>query len=280
MSTDKKEPKGAPNLNGLDRIVAVLDALHESPGSSLASIARVTGLSEPTTHRYLAALREHRLVTREVESGTYTLGIKLFELGHSALRGMDPRAAARPFLESLRDQFGETAVMAMRDDERLIVIAVQQALHGVAKGAKVGEPDYWHSSSLGKAILADLEPPEARSILDQIELTRFTSRTMADSEEIVASLRRVRADGFGMDDEESEIGLRCIGAVVRDAHGAPTFAISVSGPAYRITLNSVPEIALAVRRAAAGISREMGWTEPESDRSVTAEPENLSDSVG
>nr|WP_156609255.1 IclR family transcriptional regulator [Auraticoccus cholistanensis] len=258
VTAQKHEVKASSSLNGLDRIVAVLDALRESPGATLAAVARATGLSEPTTHRYLAALREHRLVTRDSESNTYTLGIKLFELGHSALRGQDPRAAARPHLEALRDQFGETSVLAVHDEDRLVIIAAVEASHGVAKGAKVGEQDCWHSTSLGKAILAELDPDEARSLLCQGPLERFTSRTLTDPDEVLASLRRVRADGVAVDDEESEIGLRCVGAVVRDAHGAPTYAISVSGPTYRITLDAVPRISEAVRRAAAAISTELG----------------------
>lgn len=246
-------------MNGLDRIVAVLDALQSTPGATLAEVARAADLSEPTTHRYLAAMRDHRLVVRDNGAGTYRLGTKLFELGHSALRGQDPRAAAKPHLRQLRDLFGETAVLASNDDGRLVVIAAEEALHGVAKGAKVGETDYWHSTSLGKAILAEMDPDEARRILATAEMPRLTRRTLTDPDELVASLQSVRSDGVAMDDEESEIGLRCVGAAVHDANGNASFAISVSGPTYRITLEVVSQVATAVREAAAAISRDLGW---------------------
>jgi len=259
VATESKKAASAPNLNGLDRIIVILDALSALPGGTLTSIARATGLSEPTTHRYLGALREHKLVYKDAETGTYSLGIKLFELGHSALRGFDPRSVARPHLESLRDRFGETSVMAMNDDGRLVVIAAAQAFHGVAMGAKVGEPDFWHSTSLGRAILAELDPVEAAGILGATELTAFTSRTLSDPADILSSLKRVQSQGYAIDDEESEIGLRCVGAAVHDAHGRPTFAISVSGPTYRMTPAMVPEIAQAVSETAKSLSRELGW---------------------
>jgi IclR family acetate operon transcriptional repressor len=248
-------------MTGVDRVASVLDALQERRVASLAEVARAAGLSEPTAHRYLSALSEHRLVTRDPYTGAYRLGLKLFELGRNALPLPDPREAARPHLRALRDQFGETAEMAAHDGSRLIIIAVEEALHGVAKGAHVGEPDRWHSTSLGKSILAELDPATARSILEAATLTRFTSRTLVDPDEVLASLARVRANGYAMDDEESEVGLRCIGAVVRNGRGEPRYAISVSGPTYRITLESVDRIAAAVRQAAEAISRELAKTQ-------------------
>lgn len=265
VASEPDEAKRPSSLNGLDRVVAVLDALRATPGATLAAVARATGLSEPTTHRYLAAMREHRLVSRDPETGAYQLGMKLFELGHSALDAQDPRSVARPYLESLRDQFGETSVLAVRQDARLVLIAAVEGSHGVAKGARVGEQDYWHSTALGKSILAELDPDEARAILADTELTRFTNRTLIDPDDVIAALTRVRTEGVAMDDEESEIGLRCVGAVVRDAHGTHRYAISVSGPAYRITLGVVSDIAKSVREAAHGISRELGYAEASTD---------------
>lgn len=250
-------------LNGLDRIVAVLDALQRAPGATLAEVARATDLSEATTHRYLAALREHRLIMRDAKAGNYRLGTKLFELGHSALRGQDPPSVAQPHLRALRDEFGETAVLAANYDGRLVIIAVEEALHEVAKGAKIGEPDPWHSTSLGKAILAEMPAAQARTILEGNECTPLTPRTLTDPKAVLASLHQVHSDGVAMDDEESEIGLRCIGAAVRDARGLPSFAISVSGPTYRITLDTVSSVARAVKAAAAAISRDLGWPGPE-----------------
>ena len=196
------------------------------------------------------------------DSGTYSRGTRLFELGHKALRDQRPASVARPHLEALREAFGETAVLAERDGHRLIVIAAAAGVHGVAKGARVGEPDQWHSTSLGKAILAALPEDEAREVLLSHDLVRFTSRTLVDVTDILGSLRRVRAEGIAIDDEESEIGLRCIGSVVHDAFGRPRFAISVSGPAYRITLDAITPIAEAIKAAAGQISHDLGCEPP------------------
>lgn len=259
-------------MAGLDRAMAVLEALEAHPGGSLAQIARATGLSDPTALRYLVGLQRHGLVERDAVTGRYSLGVRLFELGQRAIRQRDPRRVALPVLSELHDRFGETVDLAMRHGDRLILVEAMVATHSLGKGAIVGEEDLWHCTSLGKAILAALPEAEARGIVERRGMERFTMRTLTDVDMLLRDLERVRERGYAVDDEESELGLRCVGAVVRDHRAAPAYAISVSGPEHRLRTANVDEVGEAVRDAAARISAQLGYHDALSREDDDARP--------
>lgn len=239
--------------------MAILEALKSAKNPlTLAEISRLTDLREPTALRYLTALRGHDLAHRDLDTGRYTLGLRLFEFGQRALSMSDPRKVALPIMDELLAQFGETVELAIRDGDKLLIVEARAGLHSISKGAKVGETDPWHSTSLGKAVLAQLPQEESRELVERVGMIRFTSRTITDTESLMRSLERVRRDGYAVDDEESEEGLRCVGASVRDAAGTPRYAISVSGPVLRITYSDVDTVGPAVREAAERISAQLG----------------------
>lgn len=259
MVSQGERDSSAGALVGLDRAVAILESLKSAKGPlTLAEVSRATGLREPTALRYVTALRGHRLVRRDPDTGRYTLGVRLFEFGQHALGAVDPRKAALPVMDKLLERFGETVELAMREGDRLLILEARAGLHSVSKGAKVGETDPWHSTSLGKALLAELPSEECRELLERVGMPGFTSRTITDPQVLLIALERVRGDGFAVDDEESEEGLRCVGAAIHDAAGEARFALSVSAPGHRLTYADVAEVGPAVRDAAQRISTALG----------------------
>lgn len=246
-------------FSAIDRAVAVIDVVRDGGESTLAQVARATGLSEPTALRYLNALRHHRIVHRDQETNTYRLGMRLFEWGAAARSAYDPRALAAPVLEEIRDAHGETVELAsLEPGDSLIVLDAREGTHGITKIARVGDAEEWHSTSVGKALLAALDPERARGILTSGPLTKFTHKSLVTTDEVLDDLARTRSRGYAIDDEESEDGLRCVGIAVRDLSGTPAYAISVSGPAYRITDDAVPRIAETIASAARRLERSWG----------------------
>jgi DNA-binding IclR family transcriptional regulator len=260
LTDDESKGAGPRGMVGVDRAVAVLEALEGHPGRSLAEVARATHLSDPTALRYLSSLQRHGLVERDTVMGRYSLGIRLFELGQRAVRERDPRQVALPHLRELHARFGETVDLAMRRGDRLILIEALVATHSLGKGAMVGEQDPWHCTSLGKSLLAALPEDEARGILERTPLERRTARTLTDVDMLMLELERIRERGFAIDDEEGEEGLRCVGAAVYDHLGVPSYAMSVSGPEHRFRTSKMTEIGEAVAAAAAAISAQLGYT--------------------
>jgi DNA-binding IclR family transcriptional regulator len=123
----------------------------------------------------------------------------------------------------------------------------------------VGRRTPLHCTSVGKVFLAYLPEPEQSHLLNRIKLTRRTKRTIVSRAALRTELERIRRRGFGMDDEEIEPGLRCVGAPVFNHIGQITAAISVAGPVFRVTEHRVPEIARAVKAAGRALSRDLGY---------------------
>jgi IclR family acetate operon transcriptional repressor len=247
------------SLVGVDRAVAILNVFDGSGSLALVDIARAAGLSETTTLRYVSSLASHELLEREDASGRYRLGLGLFQLGQRALGIDDPRKTALPVMEELLDRFEETVNLAMRHADELVLVEVLESRRSIRKGARVGDRDDWHASSLGKAVLAALPPDEAWALLERLPRPVRTRRTITSTERLLAHLRGVRRRGYAVDDEEHEVGLRCVGAAIRDRRGAPSFAISVSGPTARLGRERLTEIGGAVSLGAADISLRLGY---------------------
>ncbi|MBN9153979.1 MAG: IclR family transcriptional regulator [Microbacterium sp.] len=252
---DSKQGEG---LVAVDRAISVIDALRDVGTASLADIARATGLSEPTALRYLAALRKHHIVGRDVKDGSYRLGVKLYEWGQAAPVETDPRSVAERPLMELASLLGETVELASAEGRQLVVLAVYPGSHAIRKEARVGDLEEWHATSVGKAILAQAGDEYVAEVLAGRSLNAFTPNTRTTAAALRVELDRVRERGYAIDDEESEQGLRCVGVAFRGRSGRYEYALSASGPAYRMTPDREGVIADRLLAAAATIEEGLG----------------------
>ena len=246
------------SLVGVDRAVAVLDVFDRPASLALVDIARAANLSEATTLRYVSSLAAHGLLERD-ELGRYRLGLALFRLGERALQAHDPRRLALPVMEELLAEFQETVNLGIGRNDELILIEAVESTHSIRKGAAVGERDHWHASALGKALLAVLPVERRCALLERQERPALTTRTLTEIDDLLAELELVHARGYAVDDEESEEGLRCVGAAIRDHRGAASFALSISGPVNRLDAARMREAGKAVSYAAARLSARLGY---------------------
>ncbi|MBB2706724.1 UNVERIFIED_ORG: IclR family acetate operon transcriptional repressor [Rhizobium esperanzae] len=266
----ESESGKSSKFDAVDRAVAILAALGSASGpSSLSQIAREVGLGQPTTSRYLSSLVGHGYVERD-GSGRYVLGIGVYLLGQKALQHRDVRHLARPQLEALHRRYNETVSLALWVHKELVVIDCIEATQALKQGATVGLPNPWHASSLGKSILAWLDEETLNVLLPLSALDTFTSKTLSTRASLEAQFQTIRALGFAVDDEESSLGGRCIGAPIFDATGRPKGAISMSGPVSRLVSEEIPSIGLVVSEAAKEISRALGYQESPQPRIRTA----------
>ena len=249
------------SLESIDRMMAVLGALETEHNQPLEQVARASGLSESTALRYLMSLTKHDFVERNARTGTFRLGLKLFRLGTLAVDRRDVVTIARPAMDHLLKTFGESINLATRQQNTIVLVSVLDSPNPVRKGARAGETDAWHSTGLGKALLSAMPEAEARDILDGIRLTPFTPNTLASPDKLWKDLESTRTRGYAIDDEESNEGLRCVAAAIRDHDGNATYAISVSGPKSRMSYSRIQEIGHALSQRAAELSNDLGHRE-------------------
>lgn len=219
------------SVRAAERTLDILDALANAPGGiSLARLSEAVGMPKSSLFRYVAVLEARRYVTRDPKTGTYGLGLALFSFD-LPLRAL--AASARPWLERLRDQFGETINLAVLDGTRVQYLEVVESPKVMRLSARPGDHDFIHASALGKAISARLDDEAIRRILDIEGLPKLTSRTIIDAEEFMTTLAGVRKQGYAVDFGEAEEGACCVAvSLPLDRLAVPT-GISLSSPATR-----------------------------------------------
>jgi DNA-binding IclR family transcriptional regulator len=246
----------------LDRAVQLLDVLAESDREM--GPAELTGrlsLHKSTIHRLLIVLERHRLIRRNPAHGKYGLGMKLFELGNRAVARLDLRDRAEPILQRLVDETHETAHISILDGIEMLSVANIEGPWTLRTPSTVGRRAPLHCTSVGKVVLAYLPESALGDLLNELRLTQYTRHTLVSRTALTRDLARVRELGYAVDNEEAEVGLRCVGAPIRNHRGRVSAAISIAGPAFRLTDDRLPMLAARVVAAARDLSRELGHTD-------------------
>jgi DNA-binding IclR family transcriptional regulator len=267
MKTKVKAIDSPYQVQVLDRALGILDLLaDESPELGPSEVSERTGLHKSTVHRLLQVLERHRLIEKKAQNGKYRLGLKLFELGSKAVAQINLRECALPYLERLVLETGETAHICVLDGDRMLSIANVESPRTLRTPSTVGRRTPLHCTSVGKALLAFLPEDEQNELIKKLELTAYTRHTLTKPARLKAELKLIRQLGYAMDDEEIEEGLRCIGAPVMDHSGRVVAAMSIAGPAFRLTENRIPAVARSVIRAANELSIELGYKEKQPEK--------------
>jgi IclR family acetate operon transcriptional repressor len=237
----------AEAVRSLERAFELLEHLADGGGElALSELTERSGLPMPTIYRLLQTLAAQGYV-RQQPSKRYALGPRLIRLGDGASRLLG--TWARPILARLVDQVGETANMAILEADEVVYVAQVPSRHSMRMFTEVGRRVQPHCTGVGKALLAQLPPDQARAILRRTNLVAHTPRTLTDLDSLLAAMVVIREQGYALDDEEQELGVRCVAVPIP---GSPTpTAISVSGPSGRMTPETIAEIVPVMHEASA-----------------------------
>src|SRR5882762_7559770 len=254
-------PRRSPyRVQVLDRALAALEILANRDGEcSLVDLCKEMKLHKSTVHRLAMVLEQHRLVDKNPDTGRYRLGLRLFEFGSKAIAALDLRARARPYLDLLQRQFGETVFFCILDDGQVFYMEKVESQQSVRTACTVGSRAPAYCTAVGKAMLAELTEKEVDDVIRRWGLKAVTANTIRTATALKAELKAVRSRGYAIDDEEKEEGLRCVSAAVRGHSGKLVAAMSVSGPAFRIPKERIPEIGRVMMQAAGELSKELGY---------------------
>lgn len=258
MATGKPKP-GRYTVDAVAKALQILSEFSTAhPRLSLADLPAQTGIPRATVFRLLSTLEEAGFVVRE--DGEYRLGLKCFVLGNVAAADIDLRNEAYPYLSALRDTTGETAQIAILNQWQVVYIERVPSRQAVGyMTSRAGTLLPAHCTGLGKALLAYLPEAEVSAWAATQTFPPLTPTTITALPRLLEELRAIRDRGYAVDEQEREVGVRCIAAPVRDHNGEVVAAISIAGPAARMPTTLVgSEMAGRVVAAAREISIRLG----------------------
>lgn len=253
-------------VGALDRALGLLEALAVAPDQQLIGLAEQVGLNKATAFRHLKVLERRGYVTQDPASKRYGLGPRLIELGFTAHGQLTLPRVAGSTMRALRDKYNETVHLGVLIGGEVVHVEALPSTHTLTMASSVGERSHVHATALGKCLVAWLDPAAIDSVLASDGLAKHTASTITDPAELIDHLARVRAQGYAIDDGESSNGIRCLSAPIRGGHGDVIGAVSVSGPAERLTKRRVAGMRDEVLRSAEEISRRCGWAPGAGDR--------------
>ena len=252
----------ANGTSSLAKGLGLLDAFSlERPGLTLAELTAASGLPRATVHRLLSALRALGYVHYDPPTRQFRLGYKLLERGYLVAEQIDLRPVARPHLERLRDDTGETVSLQVVDGDEGVYVDKLEPLAGFRLWTRVGMRRPLHAGCSMKVLLAHLPPQRIEAIL-QRGLPRLTRLTITNPDALRRDLATIRAQGYSVTFGESHDGVHGVAAPIRDHTGRVVASVSVLAPAVRIPRSRIPELIEKVTETARRISRDLGYVGP------------------
>ena len=260
MERSPKKPKARRmRLSSVANAIRLTKAFSENEYEmGISALAPRLGLAKSTVHRLATTLVEYDILEQNRETGKYRLGLALFELGTLVRRKMDTASESRAQMYSLAEMTGETVQLAVLDHQSVLYIRILESRQAVRMSTIVGSRAPAHCTSVGKILLAHQPSEVLQQIIDN-GLKRYTPATVTDPAQLTEELAVARAKGYAIDDEEIEVGLRCVAAPIRNHSGRVIAAISVAAPVQRMTKKNVQTTAPMVVAAAEAISRRLGY---------------------
>ena len=253
MKKYKSQPISSP-IQVIDRMVTLLDALAAEGSTSLKVLAAETALHPSTAFRILNSMILHGLVRRD-EAGAYLLGPHLLRLAAQARIGQDLRAVARSEMEWLRDQIGETVNLTVRQGDEVVYVERVSPQRMMRVEQVVGSRAPLHVTAVGKLMLGEAGESVIDDYVHRTRLPAYTVNTHINRKQLLADIQTSLTRGYALDNEEAELGVACIGVLVRDASGAVVAGLSASAPVERRKLDWVA----LVQETAHRISARMGY---------------------
>ena len=242
-------------IQSLARGLKILNLLGQNQdGASITELAEILGVDKGSASRLVATLARYGYAEKDEVSRRYHLGSQVVSLSRSVLTRLPLREVAKPYLRQLMERTGECAHLAVAAQGKVLYIDQVESPATLRVNAQVGQMNPLHCTALGKVLLASGQveiPPELES---------FTTRTITDRETLLRHLEQVRRQGYALDDEEFDPGVRCIAAPVSDYRSRVVGSIGISGPATRMTLERLPELAAVVSEIAKALSERMTFT--------------------
>lgn len=243
-------------ISSLAKGIKILEALSESKGLTVSQVANRLAINRATSHRFLATLRELGYVEKD-DNDRYGLTLKILEMGMRISIHSEVSRIARLYMQELSLAFNETVNLGYFDGWDIFHLDKIDSKEILRMDSSLGSRAPAYCTALGKAVLAFLPLDELKDYLSGTKLSARTENTITSKKRLRQELDEIRANGFSRDNEELEYGLRCVAAPVFDHNDRPSYAISLSGPSFRMTDDRVQAMQLKIQQVSSRLSQKL-----------------------
>lgn len=249
-------------IHSLDRAMGILKVVAGGNGLSLTEIAEATDQAPATAYRALITMQKHGVVEFETGGQLWRIGVEAFRIGSAFLGRSSIVEQARPGMQEIMAVTGETANLAIVDRGQVIFVSQVETHEPIRAFFRPGTRGPVHASGIGKALLAFFPKERVERIFGTRQLETYTEKTIASRDALEEELARIRERGWAVDDEERNLGMRCIAAPIFNAHGEAVAGLSVSGPSVRVTPARDAELGALVKKTADAVTKATGGRPP------------------
>lgn len=244
-----------------EKLFLVIETLAENGAMGIMELSGILGYHKSTTHRLVNSLACLGYIRQDEESLKYSLSLKLLEIGSKILEQTNMASLIHPSLKKLSEQTGETVHLVRREGTEAVYIdKVESNVSSIRMVSRVGSRIPLYCSGVGKALLAGLKDGEIREIWDASQIRPLTPKTIVSFDELMKRMDTVRKNGYAVDDEENEEGVRCIAVSLPDHHKEPVYALSISAPVGRMSEARIRELKRDVLEFKAELAKTLGIT--------------------
>jgi DNA-binding IclR family transcriptional regulator len=256
-------PKDDSPSVAVERALGMLEHVAQAQeGLTNAEISRKLQIPKSSASYILRTLEHRGYLTRDAVSGKYRVGLKVLSLSRGALIGIDVRELALPIMRHLMEKTNLTCHLAILDGPEAVYIEKVEPQGFIRMDTWVGRRMRVHATSVGKALVAHIAPERLEKILAERSMEKRTPKTITSMPRLLKELEKVRAQGYSIDDEENNLGARCLGAPVFNQHGEIEASLGLSGTINQVNAQTMPRIIEALKDAARHLSMQLGYRAP------------------
>lgn len=244
-------------MNSVERAFAILEFLNSSRrGWNISEMSRKLGLPKSSTHVLFSTLDRLGYITEYQSSRRYQLSPKLYGLGRRALEATPLPIIALPHLHWLVQQTNLTAHVGILEKRQVVFIQKVDGPGIIKFDTYIGKCSPLHCTGLGKSLVAFRPDKEIEALLEKYTFSRFTKQTISSCSAFVTECERIRRAGYSIDDEEEELGIRCIAAPIL-VEGVAVAAVSVTGTTAQMQHDMIPSVVSKAMSAAGRIASQL-----------------------
>lgn len=241
------------------KVFGILETLAQQKDIGITELSQKLMMSKSTTYRFLQTMKMLGFVFQEGELDKYGLTLKLFELGSKALEYTDLVELADKEMKHIAELTSEAVHLGILDKGEIIYLHKLDSSYNLRMHSRVGRRNPAYSTAIGKVLLSNYRDEIVRNILKNINFVKHTSNTHQNIEQLLLELQEVRKKNYAEDNEEQEIGLRCIAAPIYDRFGYIVAGISISLPTIRFEVSQLKYLVGLLQNAGKNISEKLGY---------------------